>query len=231
MTAHTDLWKKRLQTPSYTVKEAARFARTSPQTISNWQKISGNKPGAISSREPGSALTYMQLIEVGVVAAMRKAGVPLKAIRSARDYLSTNFDSRFPFVEYRFKTSGKDLIVASEDLRKADKNKLVVVSESGQYAWREILQQLLQEFEYTAEENGSVVRWNVAGRDQPIIIDPRIAYGSPSVSGIQTAVIANRWKSGDTVEDIAEDFELQKSVIMSALHFEKADIQNRQWLN
>lgn len=230
MTLSVDHWRKRVNIPAYSVRDAAKFARTSPQTISYWQKLGQGESSALSARDPRMALSYMQLIEIGVVAAMRKAGVPLKTIRKARDYLAKNFNSKHPFAEYRFKTSGKDLIVDSEELKKSDRDKLVVVSENGQYAWKQILQQLLQEFEYSSDENGMVTRWNVAGRDVPIVIDPRIAYGLPSVNGVQTAVIKNRWIGGESLDDIAEDFDIEKSVIMSALKFENAD-QVHQWLN
>jgi uncharacterized protein (DUF433 family) len=224
MTAqYPELWKDRLHVPAYSVREAARYAGTSVQTINNWQHLSGNRTGVLGHRDRGKALSYMQLIELGVVSAMRKAKVPLKAIRQARDYLATNFGSQFPFAEYRFKTSGKDLLVESEALDKSDKNKLIAVSENGQYAWKEILQQLLHEFDYSAEDNGSVVRWRVAGRERPIVIDPKLAFGRPCVDGVQTTVLRERWNSGETVDDLADDFGLDKSLVVSALRFERVD--------
>jgi hypothetical protein len=107
-TAHSELWRKRLNVPAYRIMEAARYARTSNQTIRNWEKIRGNS-SVVTGRDDREALSYLQLIEVGVVAAMRQSGVKLDTIRDARKYLSTEFKSPFPFAQYRFKTDGKTL--------------------------------------------------------------------------------------------------------------------------
>ncbi len=234
MTVHTEFWKQRLNVPAYRVKDAARYAGTSPQTVGNWQKLRGNTPTVISQRDPHALLSYMQIIELGVVAAMRKAGVSLKEIRDARDYLAREFGSQQPFAEYRFKTDGKQLVLNSEDLDPAVKNKLIIVSEAGQYAWKEILQQLLREFEYASDDKGLVIRWRVAGVEEPISIDPRVAFGEPQVSGVPTWLLRERWASGEGLKDIAEDFSLEPHVVSSALRFEGVGIdpdRPNQWVN
>lgn len=223
-------WKDRLTVPAYRVKDAARYASTSTKTIGNWQRLGG----AVSRRAAGDMLSYLQLIEVGVVSAMRSVGVPLKSIRNSRDYLADKFGSQFPFAEYRFKTDGKQLLIESDLLDPNIKDKLIVVSESGQYAWKEILQHLLREFEYSPDSNGLVVKWLVAGVDEPIIIDPRVAFGSPHVNGVPTWILRERWRSGESIDDIAEDFDLDGKLVMSALRFEEINVDTGRpssWLN
>ena len=68
-------WRKRLYLPSYHVQDAARYARTTPKTIRNWQGEGDLVERAIAARELRLSLSYMQLIEVAVVAAFRRAGV------------------------------------------------------------------------------------------------------------------------------------------------------------
>ncbi len=168
------------------------------------------------------------------MAAMRKGGVPLKSVRNARDYLATKFGAAYPFAEYKFKTDGKELIIDSESIDASIKDKLIVVSENGQFAWKEILQSLLREFEYPSDGDGPVVRWRVAGNDEPIIIDPRISFGSPSVKGIPTWTLKERWASGESLHDIADDYKLKGAEVMAALRFEKVDIdieRPNQWVH
>src|SRR6516162_10322790 len=62
-TAHTELWRERLNAPAYRIMEAARYARTSNQTIRNWEKIRGNRRTVVTSRANREALSYLQLIE------------------------------------------------------------------------------------------------------------------------------------------------------------------------
>jgi uncharacterized protein (DUF433 family) len=54
----------------------------------------------------------------------------------------------------------------------------------------------------------------------PIVIDPRIVFGSPAVKGIPTWIVKGRWDAGESDSDIAEDFDLDKSDVREALKFE-----------
>jgi uncharacterized protein (DUF433 family) len=230
---YPELWKERLHIPAYNVRDAARYAGTSVQTVGNWQKLRGASR-AISHREQGEGLSYAQLIELGVVAAMRKEGVPLKAIRDARAYLGTEFGSVNPFAEYRFKTDGKQLVLDSETLDPSVRGKLIVVSESGQYAWKEILARLLRQFEYSPDDEGVVVRWHVAGDDSPVVIDPRICFGAPHVNGVPTWILKERWNSGEGLKDIADDFNLGAAKVSAALRFEGVEVdpdRPNQWVH
>lgn len=221
--APSALWRQRLAVPAYRVLEAARYARTTQQTIGNWERIRSNRRGVVSTRGEREGLSYLQLIEVGVVAAMRKSGVTLEKIREAREYLCSEFHADFPFARYRFKTDGKTLLMDYDQLVEADKEKLLALNESGQLAWNQILSGLLREFEYDAEI-GTVLRWRVDGYDSPVRLDPRIAFGAPHVNGIATWVLRERWKSGESLADIAEDYDLPLHYVLAALHFEQVDI-------
>lgn len=211
-------WRRRLYVPAYRVGEAARYARTSAQTVTNWHKLRGNKPGTLSRREPRSELTYLQLIEVGVVAAMRKAGLKLPTIRAAREYIAHELGVEFPFATYRFQTDGKHLFIAHEQLTgMRDADKLLTVNQRGQLAWHEILRQRLREFEY---DEDIVLRWRVAGINSPVVIDPRVSFGVPNVGGIPTWVIKERWASGESIEDTASDLDIDNRLVEAALKYE-----------
>ena len=104
--AKIEPWRRRLYIPNYQVGEAARYAAISPQTVAAWHRIEGNK-SLLSHKEQRAALSYLQMIEVAVVAAFRKAGVKLPEIRAARDYVQITLKKEYPFAQYRFKTEGK----------------------------------------------------------------------------------------------------------------------------
>jgi uncharacterized protein (DUF433 family) len=219
-----NLWRERIHVPAYRVVEAARYARTSTQTVGNWQMGRGNRSRAIAQRDKGASLSYLQLIEVGVVAAMRKAGVTLPKIREAREYLEHEFKSKFPFAEYRFNTDGKALFVTYDQMTGSkQRDKLLCVTQSGQLAWKEILSQRLQEFEYDTNL-GKVVRWKVGGVDSPVRVDPRVSFGAPQVNGIATWVLRERWKSGESLDDIADDYDIKPEDVEAALRFEDVDV-------
>jgi uncharacterized protein (DUF433 family) len=224
-----EFWKDRLKLPAYGVSEAARYADITGQTIRNWQKLS-NRPSPLSPRERGKALSYLQLIELAVVAAARDSGVPLWAIRATREYMRKEFDADFPFARYRFKTDGKEHWLDYIDLiGKKGKGKLLKASGKGQLAWAEIIGRL-QEFEYD-KKLGLAVRWHVAGLKSPVIIDPRIRFGAPSVDGVPTSLLLARWEGGESPAEIADDFDMTVRAVVAALEFEGAEAAREAWRN
>jgi len=207
--------------PNYQIGEAARYAQISAQTVAAWHRDADDRR-TLSSKENRAALSYLQLIEVAVVAAFRRGGISLKTIRLAREYVSKVLQKEFPFSEYHFKTDGKDLLIGYDqvDGKKKGRGKLLVANKHGQLAWKEIIG-TLNDFEYG---DGVAVRWHVAGKSSPVIIDPRIAFGAPTVSGTPTWVIKGRRDAGESIEDISEDFGIKKSEVKRAIEFETVTI-------
>lgn len=111
-------WRRRLFLPAYQIAEAADYAQVAPQTVIAWHKI---EAALLRERDKRAALSYMQLIEVAVVAAFRKAGVQMKHIRAARAYAAQQLKSEYPFAEYRFKENGKRLFLDSVKLLSSKK--------------------------------------------------------------------------------------------------------------
>jgi len=211
----SEAWRRRLEIPAYRVGEAARYVGLAPQTVTAWHRTGVRQ--TLSAKERRNPLTYLQLIEVAVVAAARNAGVRLDNIRRTRDYISRQFGSKFPFAEYRFKTDGEGLFIDQVDSNAAEGQETVLRPDrGGQLAWRAIIGRL-DEFEY----DEIVHRWHVAGRDSAIVIDPRIAFGKPSVGGIATWVLRGRADAGESVPDIADDFGLAMDDVRAAIEFER----------
>lgn len=224
-------WRRRLYLPNYQIGEAARYAKISPQTVAAWHKEGARAKVTLSAKEQGAALSYMQLIEVAVVAAFRKAKIQLPRIRAAREYIRKTLKEEYPFCVYKFKTDGKGLWVDYEQIEgEQGKGKHLRADQGGQLAWDEIIGPVLKEFEY---EDNIAVRWHVAGQKSPIIIDPRISFGAPIVKGTPTWVIKGRWAAGESIADIADDFGLRKTEVKDALAFEGIDlgIRKRKWVH
>ncbi len=165
-------------------------------------------------RAPREALSYLQLIEVAVVAAFRLKKVSLRAIRIARDYAAQQFECEFPFAQLEFAQAGPDLLLDLKDVLPGDDGGAIVASRWGQRAWDEFL----PEFEYG--EGDVVVQWHLRGKGSPILIDPRIAFGAPAIDGIPTWAIKGRREAGETIDEIVDDFALKHEEVLAALKFE-----------
>lgn len=54
-------------------------------------------------------------------------------------------------------------------------------------------------------------------------IDPKINFGKPCIrgSGIKTSVIYARYKNGESVTEIAEDYDIAEAAVKAAIEFEE----------
>lgn len=212
-----DAWRDRLTVPTYGVGEAARYARTSASNVNRWFK---DPQLRLPVKARGGELSYLQLIEVAFMAACRKAGVKMSAVKETRAYVQNKLGIENPFATLRFKTDGQSLIFDLAQIMPEEVGKLVHTNLGGQLEWNEIVSSLLQEFDY---EGSLAVRWRVAGAGSPIIIDPRISFGAPSVRGVATWLLKARYLAGEPIRETAKDFGLRVSNVKEALHFEKID--------
>lgn len=184
--------------PVYTAAEAARYAKTSAPTIGRW-RAGYSYPTSVGARrsEPltsGSAkglLTFNDLLEVAIVAAARRA-VPMISIRRAVETAKAIYGVDRPLVLVDFKHDGRE-IFAREEIG-AD-HRVINLSRSGQTAWSHV-EDVLEDLDY---EDGVALRWHPAGRQRPIVIDPRVSFGRPYISqkGISTDAIRSRFQAGE----------------------------------
>jgi uncharacterized protein (DUF433 family) len=62
--------------------------------------------------------------------------------------------------------------------------------------------------------------------EQPTIVsvDPFVSFGRPVVTGtnIRTEILSERWLGGDTIDDLAVDYQLDKNIVEAALKYESA---------
>lgn len=217
------------EVPIYTVSEAAHYLRMPIPTLRSW--VAGRKypvkSGAHFFRPvilipPGQKvlLSFVNLVEAHVLDAIRRQhDVPLVKVRKAIGYLRKAFNSRHPLADNRIETDGRELFVESL-------GRLVTISRDGQLAMREILEAHLKRIDW--DQEGHAVRLYPFTRKRDIaeprvvVIDPRRSFGRPVLvgTGIPTAIIAERYKAGETIDDLAQDYERNRLEIEEAIRCE-----------
>jgi uncharacterized protein (DUF433 family) len=215
--------------PAYSFTEASRYLLISPATLRSW--VAGRKyPTGSGPRffrpiiqlpdDVRAGLSFVNLVEAHVLDAIRRHHqVPLSKIRDAIDYLRKHFSSKHPLAEQRFETDGIDLFI--------DKfGQLINVTQSGQIALRELLEAHLHRVEHDAA--GTAIRLYPFTRKRDlhepkvVVIDPRISYGRPVLlgTGIPTAIVAERYKAGESIDELAEDYGRSRNEIEEAIRCE-----------
>jgi uncharacterized protein (DUF433 family) len=216
---------------AYTLAEAARYLRLPPATLRSW--VLGRQyptaegraqfPPLIrpASRRP-PLLSFSNLIEAHVLRSLRtEHGVSVKELRRALSYAEKTL-------------SIERLLLRGELRAHAGKvfldryGELIELSASGQLAMRRLFQEHLQRIEWNSSEFPvrlyPFVSTTAPSDQRPIVIDPRIAFGRPVVvrKAIATSTIAERIDAGETVGDVAADYDLDRSEIEQAIVYERA---------
>lgn len=173
-----------------------------------------------SKRPP--LLSFSNLIEAHVLRALRtEHGVPVKALRGALAYAEKEL------------SIGR-LLLRPELSAEAGKifldryGQLIELTASGQLAMKQLFDQHLKRVEWDGSKFPVRLYPFLSARSpseaRPIVIDPRIAFGRPVVQrkGVSTLAIAERIDAGETVEDVAADYDLKSSEIEQAILYERA---------
>ena len=218
------------EVPSYGVMEAAHYLRIPRTTIRDW--VSGrhyrstagirfSKPIIQMPDPTAKQLSFMNLVVIHVLDAIRrKHDIPLEKVRTAMNYLSKQFPSKHPLADQEFVTDGLNLFIKKF-------SQLINISQEGQLAIQEILQAHLHRIE--RDIKGVPVRLypftrkrDLQEEPRAVVIDPQVSFGRPVLvgTGIPTAVIAERYKAGESMDALAEDYGRQRFEIEEAIRCE-----------
>ena len=213
--------------PAYTVSEAAKLAGTTAPTVRRW--FWGNEIAPVfgeQSRpaEQPVAISFLMLAEIVVAVQFRRSNVKLDTIRQAHQFAREHFEVAYPFAFKDFEVLGGH-VMHEFSLQNGGPALYRAIDTAGmQVALPNPVLERVQQLDFV-EEQGFAARWFPLGRGVPVVVNPRFAAGRPSVAGrgIRAETILNRFFTGrESISALADDFELDASVIELIIQNEKA---------
>jgi uncharacterized protein (DUF433 family) len=165
-------------------------------------------------------LSFTNLVEIHVLRAIRKLHkIQLDKVRSALDFIDEEFKVSHPLAHELFRTNGVDLFIERY-------GSLVNASERGQTELKDSFNAHLERIEL--DDKGLAIKIYPFTRsreeDSPraVVIDPRIAFGRLVIvdTGIATSVVAERYQAGDSILDLAYDYDCDSLMIEEAIRCE-----------
>ncbi len=234
-------WIRRLHLPAYGISRAATMIGMEPDTLGRWFLPRRGVRGKcieppLTRRRPGMGLSYLDLIEAVVAAGLRADAVPLDHIRTAHKHLRKTFGVSHPFARLELERRGRHILYRLAERHGGEWGVVTAeASSDGQIIWREPVEgdiepvwrpkvaERIQQLEYDERLRVSV-RWYPRGKDFPVVVDPRVAFGAPALaaSRVPTWVIRDRTDAGESCRSIASDFEISEEEVRWALDFEAA---------
>lgn len=191
-----------------TPAETSSYLEIPYSTLTSW--LNGKAAGAplIHAVEPTRkrqpSIPFIAVAEAHVLRSLRTLGLRMSEIREAAAAVRDAFDTPYGLVSKRIATDGVDIFVEHGlgDLRRA---------RDGQAPIQEVVAQYLRYLTWEADDDfPSSLQLSQYGETVPVVIDPRFGRGLPVVEANRVPVqaITDLWEAGETVEDIAYDFDM-----------------------
>lgn len=197
--------------PIYPFAEVARIVRAPSSTVRTW-----------FPKHSGRPLNFLELVEAYTIQTLRsRHKLSMRAIRRSLEYLRklTKHPHPLALAGLGIKTDGSEIFI--EHL-----SDLVSATAHGQVAMREVLDKFLERVQH--DDNGLATRFYPFTRDfrtdSPpyIVVDPHLNFGRPCVASraISTAMIARRYKAGESQRDLSDDYGCAPEEIDEAIRAE-----------
>ena len=238
MPSEIDLYggKEPEDAPAYAVRDVAHILNIPTSTLRSWLygQAYTSQDGtpqhfkaliAAQHKQRGDALSFMELVEAHVLTSLRRQHfVRMHDIRRALEkILEQTPNANHPLAEKQFAVLGKNLFIE-------ETVKLTSITRDGQQALKTLLDGSLKRIQRNPSGHAIVLfpfPRSFRGDASPpksIVVNPRIAYGRPVLAGtrIPTAVIAERVATGETLDEVAEDYDRSAAEILEAIRWELA---------
>jgi uncharacterized protein (DUF433 family) len=175
------------------------------------------------------AVTWGEFVETRLLAAYRARGVSLQRLRPAVQLLRREFGTAYPLATAQpyLDVTGRELVMRVQDQTALERPLWLVVVRSGQL----VLADPAQEFTDRAEFSGpdGVVSGLRTETDTPDVrIDPLRQTGQPVVRSVPTAVLAEGFRAGESVDVLAELYDLSTDHVLQAIRYEMRAAQSRE---
>jgi uncharacterized protein (DUF433 family) len=222
---------RRFTQPLYTVAGAARLVGMPPSTFANWAKgyehrfpnratvAKGPVITAIdASSASGPSIPFVGLVEAMVVQAFRRTELSLQRIRRALAVLAGQGELHNALASRKLYTDGAEVLYDYAEGVGDGQLRLLTVVRSGQRVFHDIVDAYLQRIHFDHDPWATEIIVPVTRREI-LRIRPDVASGDALFmnGGAPLSAVTSRFRSGEPVESIADDYEVPVDDIREAL--------------
>lgn len=214
-----------LEAPNYVPSEAAWALNVPRSTLHDWISPKAHRSSRGPAQRPplvtpagrdqrGPMLSFMNLVELHILRAFRRANVSMPNIRRAVDWLREyEKGERHPLVRNDLHTFGDGVFI--EKL-----GEIIEISCSGQRAIHEAVAEHLQRVEWEDKTVPRRIFPLSAGPGASFEINPNVAYGQLVLRGTRIPVepILDRFDAGESIGSLAYDYGQETKTIEATIY-------------
>ena len=183
--------RNELGRPSYSAAEAGRLAGLTAGRVRRWLRgyeysygnaVRGQPPVLQGSGTEDPYASFLDLVDLLFVKRFLDHGLSLQKVRRALDearvVLGTKHFARQTF----FTDGGKIFLQLQEAALKEGGDAILELMSGGQWVIAPVIRGLAQQIDFDSTE-GLARRWYPLGRNRPVVLDPMVSFGAPSIAG------------------------------------------------
>lgn len=221
----------------YGIGEAAGYLSIPPTTLRNWvygsaQHQQGDSAGGGTTspvitairpeRRHEPSMPFIGLAEAYVLAAFRKAKVPMQRIRPAIGVLAKEIGLQHALASKNLYTDGAEVLYdyarGVGDTPEGESAMELVVVRNNQRVFTEVVALYLQRVDFGPDGYARLIRlpqYKVA----EITVDPDHAFGRPRFAhgGAGVEDVIDLFRAGEPVDSVAEEFGLSRDEVEDAI--------------
>ena len=220
--------------PTYTPAEAGRFVDLSADRVRRWllgyeytyvagpdEETRWSRKAPVVKRVEGENApfaTFLDLIDLLFVKRFLDHGVSLQKLRKALAEADGILGGHH-FAQRSFFTDGNNVYMQVK--READA--LLELLSGGQWVIAPVIEATAQQIDFH-ESTGFAERWFPLGKEELVVLDPRIAFGAPTIvgRGVKTANVLDLYQGEQSnPEPVAGWMDLSLEEVGSAVRFEE----------
>ena len=221
-----------LRHPSYPVAEAGRLVSLTPGRVRRWLRgyqysyrnaVRGQPPVVGGSGSRHSCASFLDLVDLLFVKRFLDHGVSLQVVRraldEAREILHTDH-----FARQTFFTDGQSIFLQLREGNQESRGAAVLqLMSGGQWTIAPVIRELAEQIDFDSP-GGLASRWYPFGRHRPVVLDPMVSFGAPSIAGrgIKTINVHDLYMAeGESLASVRAWWDLSEAEILAAVDFER----------
>ncbi len=215
-----------LERPVYGIVEAAGLLGLRADRARAWldgYKRRGVRYPPVIRVQPtrDEIITWGEFVELGYLREYRRKGVPLQRLRPVIDELRREFATPYPLATAKPYVLGKELVLKLQQDNDIPDAIAIVISSGQTLALADEAMRFVKKVEFDPPDNGEVRRLYPAGLASPVVIDPLVRFGKPSVGGVATERLWELNDAGEPVDQVAEAYDMPEELVRAAVAYEE----------
>ncbi len=204
-------------------------AGTSRRWIDGYVRGGRTYPPVIRERSTGDdTVAWGEFVETSLLARFRHRGVSLQRLRATVQVLRDKFETPYPLATSApyLQVAGREVVWEVQESDGVDNSLRLIVVRNGQLVLSAPAQQFAERAVFD-DSTGFVSRMRTEPDTPDVLIDPLRQTGRPVVRSVPTDVLAEGFRAGETVDGLADLYELPRGQVEQAIRHEMRSVELR----